>query len=417
MKDVLAVILAGGKGLAAGAADPRSGQAGGSLRRRLPDHRLHALELPQQRHAQDPRADPVQGDEPRPAHQPRLAVAISAASWASSSTSCRPSSGSTSTGIRARPTPSTRTSTRSRRSGRKYVVILAGDHIYKMNYAKLVEHHIENNADLTVGALRGAGRGGGRQFGVMEVDAESRVVGFEEKPPQPEADPRRSAARAWPRWASTSSPPASSSSSFASTPPGPAATTTSATTSSPRSSTRTASSPIPFLDENRKQDAYWRDVGTLDAYYDANMDLISVDPQLNMYDERLADPHLPAEPAAAEVRLRREGPGGPPRPGARQHRLPGLRSSPAARSSARSSGPTPASTATPTWKTRSSSRASNVGRHAKIRRAIIDKGVHIPAGIEIGYDHDLDRSRGFTVTDKGVTVIAKTDGVEHFMQR
>ena len=56
----------------------------------------------------------------------------------------------------------------------------------------------------------------------------------------------------------------------------------------------------------------------------------------------------------------------------------------------------------------------DVGRHAKIRRAIIDKGVHIPAGIEIGYDHDLDRSRGFTVTDSGVTVIAKTHGVEHF---
>ena len=59
----------------------------------------------------------------------------------------------------------------------------------------------------------------------------------------------------------------------------------------------------------------------------------------------------------------------------------------------------------------------NVGRHAKIRRAIIDKGVHIPAGIEIGYDHELDRSRGFTVTEKGVTVIAKTHGMEHFMDK
>ncbi len=59
----------------------------------------------------------------------------------------------------------------------------------------------------------------------------------------------------------------------------------------------------------------------------------------------------------------------------------------------------------------------NVGRHAKIRRAIIDKGVHVPAGIEIGYDHDLDRSRGFTVTERGVTVIAKTHGVEHFLEK
>jgi glucose-1-phosphate adenylyltransferase len=59
----------------------------------------------------------------------------------------------------------------------------------------------------------------------------------------------------------------------------------------------------------------------------------------------------------------------------------------------------------------------NVGRYAKIRRAIIDKGVHIPAGIEIGYDHDLDRSRGFMVTENGVTVIAKTHGVEHFLDK
>ena len=59
----------------------------------------------------------------------------------------------------------------------------------------------------------------------------------------------------------------------------------------------------------------------------------------------------------------------------------------------------------------------DVGRHAKIRRAIIDKGVHIPAGIEIGYDHELDRSRGFTVTERGVTVIAKTHGMDHFVAK
>ena len=193
-----------------------------------------------------------------------------------------------------------------------------------MNYAKLVEHHIENHADLTVGALRvpasrvaAVRRDRGRR-------ATSGSSAFEEKPADAEVRSPATRSTSWPRWASTSSPPASSSSSSASTPPGPAATTTSAATSSPRSSTRTACSPIPFRDENRKQDAYWRDVGTLDAYYEANMDLISVDPQLNMYDERLADPHLPAEPAAAEVRLRRGGPERPPRPGARQHRLPGL---------------------------------------------------------------------------------------------
>jgi glucose-1-phosphate adenylyltransferase len=56
----------------------------------------------------------------------------------------------------------------------------------------------------------------------------------------------------------------------------------------------------------------------------------------------------------------------------------------------------------------------NVGRHAKIRRAIIDKGVCIPQGIEIGYDRETDLGRGFTVTEKGITVIAKTHGIEQF---
>jgi glucose-1-phosphate adenylyltransferase len=59
----------------------------------------------------------------------------------------------------------------------------------------------------------------------------------------------------------------------------------------------------------------------------------------------------------------------------------------------------------------------SVGRHAKIRRAIIDKAVNVPAGIEIGYDHELDRSRGFTVTERGITVIAKTHGMEHFVEK
>ncbi|MBX7169064.1 MAG: glucose-1-phosphate adenylyltransferase, partial [Pirellulales bacterium] len=58
----------------------------------------------------------------------------------------------------------------------------------------------------------------------------------------------------------------------------------------------------------------------------------------------------------------------------------------------------------------------DIGRHAKIRRAIIDKGVSIPQGIEIGYDLEQDRARGFSISDSGVIVIAKADGVEHFLE-
>ena len=58
----------------------------------------------------------------------------------------------------------------------------------------------------------------------------------------------------------------------------------------------------------------------------------------------------------------------------------------------------------------------DIGRHARVRRAIIDKHVHIPAGTEIGFDHEQDRARGFTVSEGGVVVIAKADGVDHFLE-
>ena len=203
----------------------------------------------------------------------------------------------------------------------KYVVILAGDHIYKMNYATLVERHKEANADVTIATLRVAVEAAAQQFGVLEIGEDNRVVGFQEKPPQPKSIPGD---------------------------PGHTLASMGVYVFTARflfeqlclDATRHGSQhdfgrnlipavihthrvfAYPFIDENRKQEAYWRDVGTLDAYYDANMDLISVDPQLNMYDARLAHPHLPAEPAAAEVRVRRARPVGAARPGARQHHLP-----------------------------------------------------------------------------------------------
>ena len=114
----------------------------------------------------------------------------------------------------------------------EYVVILAGDHIYKMNYKPMVQYHIDKGADLTIGALR-VDPVEARQFGVMEIDADQRIVGFEEKGRTRRRFPA-TRTTAWPRWASTSSPPAFCSSSCARTPPSPAAGTTSAGTSFPR---------------------------------------------------------------------------------------------------------------------------------------------------------------------------------------
>jgi glucose-1-phosphate adenylyltransferase len=169
----------------------------------------------------------------------------------------------------------------------------------------------------------------------------------------------------------------------------------------------------PFMDENRKQTAYWRDVGTLDAYFEANMDLISVDPQLNMYDQewpiRTHQPNLPP-PKFVFADAERRG-----------YALDSL----VCMGSIVSGGRVERSIVGPQVRINSYAQVRDsilfgnvdIGRHAKIRRAIIDKGVCIPAGVEIGYDPAADQARGFTVTENGITVIAKAEGIERFAEQ
>jgi glucose-1-phosphate adenylyltransferase len=168
------------------------------------------------------------------------------------------------------------------------------------------------------------------------------------------------------------------------------------------------------LDEKGLKQSYWRDVGTLDAYYEANMDLISVDPQLNLYDRRWPirtyQPNLPPPKFVFAEK------------GAGARRGQALDSI-VCQGSIISGGQVDRSIIGPDSRINSYAQVEdsilfdgvNVGRHARIRRAIIDKGVSIPPNTHIGYDHALDLSRGFTVTDKGLTVIAKTDGGEQFV--
>jgi glucose-1-phosphate adenylyltransferase len=169
---------------------------------------------------------------------------------------------------------------------------------------------------------------------------------------------------------------------------------------------------FPFRDENLKDDAYWRDVGTLDAYYKANMDLVSVDPLLNLYDD-----HWP---------VRSHQPSLPPPKFVFAGRYEGDRCGRALDSivcpgTIISGGLVQRSIVGAKVRVNSYSQVEDsilfsnvdVGRHARVRHAIIDKDVRIPEGVEIGYDLDLDRQRGFTVTRRGVVVIAKAAGVEH----
>jgi glucose-1-phosphate adenylyltransferase len=291
----------------------------------------------------------------------------------------------------------------------EFVVILAGDHIYKMNYQSMVDYHVANEADLTIGALR-VDRQAAKEFGVMQIDSHQRIVGFEEKSPEPKCIPGD---------------------------PGHCLASMGIYVFTARflfeqlcqDATRKGSKhdfgrdlipsiidthrvfAFPFQDENRKEAAYWRDVGTIDAYFEANMDLISVDPLLNLYDEhwpiRTFQPNVP-----------------PPKfvfaEDSDQQRVGRALDSIVCQGTIVSGGRVERCIVGPRSRINSYSHVEDsilfegvdIGRHAKVRRAIIDKNVHIPAGMEIGYDVDRDRENGFQVTPSGIVVIAKT-GVGH----
>ena len=292
----------------------------------------------------------------------------------------------------------------------EYVLITAGDHIYKMNYEKMIEDHRNNGADMTIAALPVSVEEA-KSFGVMSVDHEQRIVGFHEKPENPTTMPGSSQCLAsmgiyvftarflFEQLLQDANDP-NSSKDFGKD-------------IIPRIIENSRVFAFPFRDENRKSQAYWRDVGTIDAYFEANMDLTHVDPMLNLYDQSwpirtrtstLPPPKFVFGSAAGAVDSDRIG------AAVDSIVCPGciLSGGKAVRSVLGS-------------QVRINSFAQvedsilfdrvNVGRHAKIRRAIIDKDVNIPAGCEIGFDHDLDRKRGFTVSSGGVVVIGKSDSI------
>lgn len=292
-----------------------------------------------------------------------------------------------------------------------HVVILAGDHIYKMNYAKLVQYHEQQQADLTIAALT-VSKEEATAFGVMQVDGDQRIVGFDEKPAEPKTipgDPDNclasmgiyvfNAPLLFDELCRDATLPESHHDFGKNIIP------------SLIDSHRVFA--FPFRDENRGGQAYWRDVGTIDAYYEANLELTNVAPQLNLYDD-----HWPIRthqlnlPPAKTVFAADEGGGEGPRRGEALDSLVN-------HGAILSGGFARKCVIGPSARINSYAHVEesilfagvNVGRRCRIRRAIIDKGVQVPEGTEIGYDHDADRARGFTVSPGGVTVIAKADGV------
>ena len=283
----------------------------------------------------------------------------------------------------------------------KYVLILGGDHIYKMDYGRMLQQHEDSGADVTVATIL-MEPDACRHFGVVEIDRDSRIVGFLEKPKSTDLrspyDPTKISASMGiyifnrevliPVLLKDAEDP-DSSHDFGKD-------------ILPRMLDEYRVFSFNFVDENQKEAQYWRDVGTLEAYYEANMDLVSVSPVFNLYDE-----HWPIRthqrqypPAkfvfAEEARMGRA--------------LDSLVSS----GCIISGGSVEESVLSPDVRINSFSEVEssilfshvNVGRRCRIRRAILDRDVHIPEGTTIGYDAEADRQRYF-MTDSGIVVVTR----------
>jgi len=284
------------------------------------------------------------------------------------------------------------------------VLILAGDHVYKMNYYTMIDFHRQADADLTVGVVE-IEKEQSRHLGVVEVDSVGRVRGFEEKPSEPKTIPHK---------------PEKIYASMGIYVFKHETLEGELQDDAKRSETKHdfGKNIIPqmlkkglkvaaynFIDENKKEALYWRDIGTLDAYYEANMDLVQVDPVFNLYDrEWPIRTYQQQYPPAKTVFSGEEVTG----------RVGLVLDSFVAGGCIVSGGRVQRSVLSPNVRINSYSQVAdsilmegvNVGRYAKIKRAIIDKDVIIPQGMVIGYDLEQDRKR-FTVTDSGIVVVAK----------
>ncbi len=280
------------------------------------------------------------------------------------------------------------------------LLILAGDHVYKMDYGPLIAFHKESRADLTIGGVQ-VPTSEAHEFGVMSVDPAHRVVGFDEKPAHPRSMPGRE---------------------------GIALVSMGIYVVEPaflreqleRDAARAASRhdfgrdvipeaietarvfAYPFQDIETKAQAYWRDVGTVDAYYRANMELVDVDPELNLYDEAWPIWTYQEQVPSAKFVFDEEG-----RRGAAVNSIVSggcIVSGATVRDSLLS------------FNVRVAERSLiarsvvlpnvSIGRDCHIEHAIIDEDTVVPDGVVIGRDREAD-ARRFHVSDGGVVLVTK----------
>ncbi|MEY3174552.1 MAG: Glucose-phosphate adenylyltransferase [Planctomycetota bacterium] len=286
----------------------------------------------------------------------------------------------------------------------KELLILSGDHIYRMDYSQFIAAHRASGADATIACLP-VPIEEGRRFGVIGAEPDGRIRQFQEKPDNPTPlpdDPSRCLASMgiyvfntgflFEQLCEDANHPGSQRDFGRDVIP--------AIIGSARvmSWQFTAASGTP---------GYWRDVGTLDSYYETSMDLTRVTPELNLYDSDW--PFRTFQPPLAPPKFVFSDSGSsPPRVGSAVDSLvcPG---------SIISGGRVERSILSPRVRVNSYASVTGsilfdgvvVGRHAVLERTIVDKDVVIPEGVQIGVDVAADAARGLTVTEGGVVVVPR----------
>ena len=284
------------------------------------------------------------------------------------------------------------------REAPKHLIVLSGDHVYKMDYAKMLRFHLDRKAAATLAVIEIPTEEAHR-FGVLQVDDNNCLTGFLEKPRNLPAGQQVLASMGIYIFDMDVLVPALEEDARRST------THDFGKDIIPEMIAKQPVYAYRFYDENKKSAKYWRDIGTLDAYFEANMDLCQVNPEFNLYDPEwpLRTNQLQAPPAKFVFadEGRRCG-----------HALDSIISAGCIVSGSRISG----SVLCPNVRVHSYCEVDQsilmpgvrVGRHAKMRRAIIDRDVFIPRGALIGFNADEDRQR-HTVTDSGIVVVTTED--------
>jgi glucose-1-phosphate adenylyltransferase len=282
----------------------------------------------------------------------------------------------------------------------KYVLILSGDHVYKMDYQLMIKQHVDAGAEVTVGTIE-FDLAEAFRFGVVELDSQDRIVGWQEKPQCAKPSPHN------PSKCHVSMGIYCFNRDLL-------IDATIADADDANSRHDFGRNVIPrlieqgrrvysynFVDENKKEAQYWRDIGTIEAYYDANMDLVSVSPIFNLYDKHWPLRTYQRQYPPAKFVFGQEG-----------QRMGIAVDSIVSTGSIISGGRVYHSVVSYDVRVNSYTDIEDsilfshvsIGRHSRIRRAIVDRHIDILEHTEIGYNIEEDRKR-YHVTESGIVVV------------